>query len=86
MKADGHILMPVYHVSDTECKNVLHYDSRLTAVVGMRKYEASFETEVKVFNDLKGESKDSYIKWLESYLKRSVAKLMLDEGVVFTYK
>jgi len=82
MKAQGHILMPVH----SEDNKLIHYESRLTAEMGERVYEHSYITEVDIFNNLAGQQKIDYTQWLESYLKRAVARLMLNEGVVFTYK
>ena len=88
IRAEGHILMPVYHHTDKTRSNVMHYESRLKAMVGPMVYEEVYETSVKIYKQISETeaTKKSYTDWLESYLKRAVSKMMLDEGVVFTYQ
>ncbi len=85
MKARGTILMPVYHPADVNCTELLHYISEISVELEGKKWECNYQTPVNVFKDLKGESKKSYTTWLESYLKRSIANVMINDGVNFSY-
>jgi hypothetical protein len=86
MKAEGKILQPVYDAADKQQTKKLYYISYLQVMVGPKKYEHHFETSVETFDGLKTkEDKKSYTDWVESYLKRSVGTMMLNEGANFTY-